>query len=357
MDPVWVPEPGRWYVGRADSGDDALVRVGGVQEAERQAVAHQHRVLARLSDPRIPAVVAHDERLPAIAVVAGVGTPLIEAVAQRVDESVVLTPATLVDLLREVASAIRHAHGAGVVHGHLDPELVVLGADGRVWVFGFGAEMSSPPAWTAPEVSRGEAPTRATDVWGIGALGLGLVLGQPPFRTADQARSGDCAAAIVLVTEQWPALGRLLARALAPAPSDRFPEIEGLCAALDELRSVAGANTERESLGALLWSRRSLMYRSMVGSAPTAVPLEGLDDRSEATDAMSWFGGSPVVPPRLSATVTSVVPRPMLAPEDATLGEDRPTASARPVTIEQAAPVVAGAMVVLLILWLVTVVF
>jgi hypothetical protein len=44
----------------------------------------------------------------------------------------------------------------------------------------------------------------------------------------------------------------------------------------------------------------------------------------------------------------------MLQPEDATLGEDRPTMRAPTPPIQRFAPVLAGAMVVLLIVWLLT---
>ena len=166
----------------------------------------------------------------ALAVAAGLGAPLSDAIAMRGDESVVMTPATLLDLLLEVAEALEQAHSCGRVHGHLDPENVVLGPDGRVWVYGFGTDLEEEPVagWLSPEQARGGPRPRRPIKWALGGLALGLVLGQEMWRSADpkaEAARGDASSSVEAVAQQWPALGRVLERLTDPRPHGRYPSM------------------------------------------------------------------------------------------------------------------------------------
>jgi hypothetical protein len=354
VEPTWVPDPGRWYLGRADSGDEALVRVAGGDD--REDLLYQHQVLVALDDPRIPAVVAHDDRVGAFAIAPGTGTPLAEAIAQRMDESVVLTPATLIDVLREVALAVAHAQSRAIVHGHLDPDLILLTPGGEIALFGYGVTQPSPRAWRAPEISAGEPPTYATDVWSIGALGLGLVLGHAPFRTDEEAASGDCDPLVRMIASQWPALGRALGKAVARDPAARFAHATEMLTALNDLAAAAGPDTERATLAATLWARRSADLAPLEGGAATAVPAT---DADEAPPSMPPEPAPPALarpmpaPPPLPP-VPTVVPKAMTS-EDATLGEARAPAPAWSMPpIQRLAPLLAAAMVVLLVVWMLT---
>ncbi|MEQ1505557.1 MAG: hypothetical protein ABMB14_25210, partial [Myxococcota bacterium] len=114
---VYVPEPGVWYLGRSAGHEPVFVRFG--DDDDLDAVRHQREVLARIDDPRVPAPLDLDD--DALVVRAFTGASLGDALAMRGDETVVMTPATLLDLVLEVGRALTRAHDAGVVHGHLDP--------------------------------------------------------------------------------------------------------------------------------------------------------------------------------------------------------------------------------------------
>ncbi|KAM0830262.1 hypothetical protein ACQ4PT_066330 [Festuca glaucescens] len=94
-------------------------------------------------------------------------------------------------VLRRVAAALRYLHDvAGVVHGDVKGRNVLLGCDGaKLADFGAARLVSEPaprgprgtPAWMAPEVARGGAPTPASDVWSLGCTALELLAGRRPW--------------------------------------------------------------------------------------------------------------------------------------------------------------------------------
>lgn len=291
LDAVPAPEGGDWRLGRGPEGD-ALVRLPTGDD--RLTVDNQREVLRGISDPRVPAVLAHDPQTGAIALTYAVGAPLTEAIAQRTEEGgdgVVLTPATLVDVLLEVGRALQSAHAAGVVHGGLDPDRVRLGSDGRLWIFGFGAGHPPSTPWLPPELARGEPATPATDQWSLAAIGTGLVLGHAIWPWYDRAAvstpggpvaAGDAAELIQTIHHQWPALARTLGRALSPHPADRYPSLSGLLADLTELGRLAGGTSERPALGHQLSSRRARGEPTgaktlVLDRTPTPVPFHRAD--------------------------------------------------------------------------------
>lgn len=346
VEPVWVPDPGRWYRARASTGEEALVRAAGSERYDREAVARQWDVLGQITDPRVPTVLAHDPKRGLLAVSPAIGTPLSDAIEQRADESVVLTPATLLDVVLQLARAIEAAHDAGVVHGQLDPEQVVLTPTGDLYVFGFGTVRAPGKGWIPPEVARGHQATEATDRWSVAAIAAGLVLGRPMWDDPAEAEAGDVSTAVELIRRQWASLGEVLGAMLSREPEDR-PTGPDVVSLLEELAALAGPDTERVELGDLLWSRRAAFMNPADGGAPTAVPPT--DASEEASDPGP--GARPV-----PYGLISVVPADRPPHHDRTL-EHTPPSPPRPssgIPIVRVAPVLAALMVVTLLVWFVT---
>ena len=159
-------------------------------------------------------------------------------------------------ILREAASALAHAHKAGVIHRDIKPENIMLeGAERSVLVMDFGIAKSMAPGegggltgtgtivgtpqYMSPEQATGERQLDArSDQYSLAMVGYAMLTGRLPFE-ADSVQS------IIFkqVTEKPPAIVTLvgdvpgpvsdaIARALAKSPADRFPTIEEFGAAL-----------------------------------------------------------------------------------------------------------------------------
>jgi serine/threonine protein kinase len=93
--------------------------------------------------------------------------------------------------------ALAHVHAAGVVHGDLSPDNVMLSADGQratLLDFGLASWPGAPPmpagpfrgtlVYAAPEVARGETPDARSDSFALAASLLHVASGESP-RTAE----------------------------------------------------------------------------------------------------------------------------------------------------------------------------
>jgi tetratricopeptide (TPR) repeat protein len=100
-----------------------------------------------------------------------------------------------VEVARQVAAALHHAHERGILHRDVKPSNIALTCDGRVMLLDFGLASSSTVArmtedggqvgtllYMAPEQVRGETElTPAVDVYGLGVSLHEMLLLQVPF--------------------------------------------------------------------------------------------------------------------------------------------------------------------------------
>ena len=119
-----------------------------------------------------------------------------ETLRQRLDERA-LPPRIACDILDQVASAVRYAHGRGVVHCDIKPDNVFLvrvaGENRRVHLaklldFGlsFRQDMRNSghggtPPYVAPERLKGAEPTARCDVYALGVIFYELITGRRPY--------------------------------------------------------------------------------------------------------------------------------------------------------------------------------
>ena len=177
----------------------------------RESLEHELRLLAGLAHPGIVHLLdggVSGEGWPYLVMEYVEGEP-IDAWCDRTGASL----EQRVELLRQVAAAVVHAHTRLVVHADLKPSNVLVDADGRVRLVDFGiarlikgddddrirARLHCSPAWAAPEQLAGEVPRPATDIHGLGMLMFRLLTGRPPRSASAATRA-------------------LLGRTLAPSP-------------------------------------------------------------------------------------------------------------------------------------------
>jgi serine/threonine-protein kinase len=151
-----------------------------------------------------------------------------------------------VRIAHEAARALDHAHRHGIIHRDIKPENILLTADGDTLVadFGVGRALSGPdegarltetgvvvgtPAYMSPEQVAGERNLDGrTDVYSLGTVLYEMLAGEPPFTGATaQAivarRLAEAPRPIRPARDSVPpALERVVLRALARAPADRY---------------------------------------------------------------------------------------------------------------------------------------
>ena len=190
-----------------------------------------------------------------------------------------LPVAEAVDLFRDVATGLVHAHGKGVLHCDLKPGNILLDQDNKPRLADFGQSRLSHeqvPAlgtlfYMAPEQADLEAvPEARWDVYALGALLYCMLTGSPPHRTRQHARRLEQAVDLrqrlaayrrIVKTSRQPAahrrvpgvdrpLAEIVQRCLAPDPEKRYPTVQAVLAALDA-RSVRRARRPAVVLGAV----------------------------------------------------------------------------------------------------------
>jgi hypothetical protein len=188
-----------------------------------------------------------------------------------------------------VLSALAEAHAAGIVHADVDPSAVTRTVDGvrvRTPVIGqalirAGRAVTSPDDRPVPpEASEGRIDER-TDVWFTGALLFELLTGHPPTQGARFVRAERR-----YVSR---ALEAVIARALAPDPVDRYPDVSAMRDAIDGVaRSRTRSEPEDEG-----WAVRRGVFRTWL-----AVPLLVAVVGAAVLGAGLWLGrlelGGPV---------------------------------------------------------------
>ena len=183
-----------------------------------------------------------------------------------------------VELFRDVAMGLVHAHGKGVLHCDLKPANILLDQDNKPRLADFGQSRLSHeqmPAlgtmfYMAPEQADLEAvPDARWDVYALGALLYCMLTGDPPHRsgkTVDQfERTPDLKQRLARyrqMIEQSPPpsehrkvpgvdsmLAEIVDRCLAADPDQRFPNVQAVLDALGQPRVAAGAAADDGSGG------------------------------------------------------------------------------------------------------------
>jgi serine/threonine-protein kinase len=167
-------------------------------------------------------------------------------------------------IVAQVAAALDVAHAAGLVHRDVKPANVLLGVDDHAYLSDFGLARSIDPeepltesgSWigtvdfASPEQLGGERLDARSDVYSLGCVLHAALTGVPPFprgtvpatllaHLRDPPPQPSAAGA-------EPHFDRVVARALAKAPGDRYPSAGDLGrAALAAARGEPVTETER----------------------------------------------------------------------------------------------------------------
>jgi serine/threonine protein kinase/photosystem II stability/assembly factor-like uncharacterized protein len=224
----------------------------------------------------------------------------------------------------QIAAALGHAHGRGVVHHDLKSSNIVVTPDGLAKVLDFGlarripvdvsestitavetpGSVSGTLSYMAPEVLRGEPGDARTDLWALGVVLYEAAGGQLPFRgnTAFETSS-----AILqqmpppLPSRIPPSLWAIIQRCLAKEPAQRYQGASEVKAALEAVESAAivGAQAPSQPTGYQTTVMRGIRHLRisntdvllLVGTTKGAFLLRSTRQRSRWDVAGPYFHG------------------------------------------------------------------
>ena len=182
----------------------------------------------------------------------------------------------VVHVATQVARALAHAHGAGLLHRDLKPGNVFLTESGGVKVmdlglahfFGQPTGLSGTPAYMAPEQWRGEAQDGRTDVFALGVTLFEMLASRRPYEVRSDRST-------VLDPGPEPKLA-------APHVTPRLRKLVERCIAKDPAKRPASARAVQEELLAVERglatgeARKGQLFLMLVlGGVLTAVAVAG----------------------------------------------------------------------------------
>ena len=239
---------------------DVAIKLLGDDVVEGDRLLQEARNISALNHPNICTVyeVGEHEGHPFIVMEFIEGEPL----SVRVERGA-LPASELLKIGEQIADALVHAHGRGVIHRDLKCANVVAMPDGRVKVLDFGIALrpssasaetvtgiqqddsgvtgaiSGTVAYMAPEVLRGEPADQQSEIWSVGVLLYELAAGRRPFK------GGSTFALVAAIVGQDPKplppaipapVAALIGRCLARERSDRYQTARELKTVIETVR-------------------------------------------------------------------------------------------------------------------------
>lgn len=216
-----------------------------------------------------------------------------------------------------IASALAHAHDLcapdgtplDVIHRDVSPSNILVGYDGGVRLIDFGIAMANQRAtktragtlkgnraYLAPEQVLRRPLDRRTDIFALGIVLYELTTGQHAFRdvteflTLERIAAGELPPPSSIVPGYVPELERIVMKALAVDPANRYQDADTMARELESLAAQLGITLGHAAIADLMavlfgmrQPRRRRMARgsvevSVVAAAPVEVRFDDISD-------------------------------------------------------------------------------
>lgn len=225
----------------------------------RERFFSEARLAARLRHPGVVAIYDVDEATRCLAMefvpegtlrermrAAGRGGAIERAPA----DGTVIDAAEVLATARSLLSALAYVHQADIVHGDLKPGNILLRGPGEIVIADFGVahfanaaagddRPAGTPLYLAPEQFRGAPPSRATDLFAVGAILWEMTEGLPARRHGDLSTATHREppaverARFAALGDAGERLAALVDALMAANPADRPETAAAALAALD----------------------------------------------------------------------------------------------------------------------------
>ena len=278
----------------------------------RQRFQREAHAVAQLAHPHILAVYDFGED-PATGVVYLV-TQFVEGGTLAGRMGGPMPPTEAARIAAQIARALAFAHAAGVIHRDVKPGNVLMTSDGHPLLSDFGiakimAETRmtrtgtslGTPAYMSPEQAQGMPADHRSDIYALGVMLYEMLAGVLPFQadTPVALLHQHVATLPPPLREHVPgipkSLEKIVMRALAKNPDDRFATAGEFADALDAAREATG---QRKRFGIRLGRKETL--------TPIPTPVPG-----GATNVAGPVPGTPppvaVIRPRTPSRLTRIL--------------------------------------------------
>ncbi|UCG53787.1 MAG: protein kinase [Candidatus Latescibacterota bacterium] len=155
----------------------------------------------------------------------------------------------------ELCGALREAHSQDVIHRDIKPANIMISDKGPAILLDFGLAMLKgqsritkvgstvgTSAYMSPEQTRGEGVDHRTDIWSLGVVLYEMITGLKPFKGEHEATviysivNADPEPVTALRTGVPMELERIIRKALAKNPSERYQHVDDMLVDLDAVR-------------------------------------------------------------------------------------------------------------------------
>lgn len=213
-----------------------------------------------------------------------------QTLKQYIQKYAPLAPTKCVDIMKQLTSAIAHAHQNQIIHRDIKPQNILMDESGNVKITDFGIAMALEDTsftrtnsvlgtvhYLSPEQARGGTATKKSDIYSLGIVLYELLTGELPF-------SGESAVAIALkhLQSETPSV-----KAIVPSIPQSLENVVLKATAKDPVHRYSSVEEMKEDLETVLSDARSheAKFSPPIDDAVTKlIPVIKEDKMGEAQD-------------------------------------------------------------------------